>query len=189
MPYAIRDHHYHTLLQALSSLLFSGLGPSCPNKDGTDKHSKALQPMMKVSGQSPAYCFTFHNTVTPSSAAAAALSGGNAEWARHSQQATAAMHWLEKKHTLISKTVLFFCVFCFSNIFPSYAILSLHFTWFIFFLSIPWIRSLDSLFNSLKFLSQTKPLVCPQPIMHHSSEQLMSWKRISMLVYENRRYF
>lgn len=38
LPYAIRSHWYHTLRQALSSLLFSGLGSSCPNNDSTDKH-------------------------------------------------------------------------------------------------------------------------------------------------------
>lgn len=111
MPYAIRDHHYHTLLQALSSLLFSGLGPSCPNKDGTDKHSKALQPMMKVSGQSPAYCFTFHNTVTPELCCSRCFIRRQSR----ASEATVVIHWSEKPGE--------------GGGVPCYAILSLHFTW------------------------------------------------------------
>lgn len=95
MPYAIRSHWYHTLQQALSSLLFSGLGSSCLNKDYTDKHSQVLEFMMKVSEQRLTYCFTdplstqlcTSITVAPSSAVVISYHEEISVWC-----STAAMH-------------------------------------------------------------------------------------------------
>lgn len=85
------------------------------------------------------YCFTFHIMVThpppppPPSAAAIALSGGNSESVRHSQQAIALLCWLER--TLSFDTFGFFYSWTLCNYFPA----------FILYPSCVFIFHLDSL--------------------------------------------